>query len=92
MDFPSVTISSDALKNALTDCVNSFIEIEKSQTGLSYQQKSNFVRGQIALLSSFLGDHWDYKSAGQSYYEFLIELVEKYSLEVEDIRERLSLS
>lgn len=91
MGFPSVTISSDALKNALSDCINSFIEIEKFQTVLSYQQKSNFVRGQIALLS-FFGDHWEYKNAGQSYYEFLIELVEKYSLEVEDIRERLTLS
>ncbi|RUT38700.1 hypothetical protein EJP82_26670 [Paenibacillus anaericanus] len=65
---------------ALTDLINEFIRIEKSTTGIEYQQRSHFVRGQIDLLTSLINDRWDYTNSYQTYYRYLHYLVGKYSL------------
>ncbi|GAA0854023.1 hypothetical protein ABER99_20355 [Paenibacillus glucanolyticus] len=80
MDFPVITISAHATRNTLTELINEFIRIEKSTTGLEYQQRSNFVRGQIAVITSLINDIWDRKHQ-QSYYAYLNYLVQKYSLQ-----------
>ncbi|RKJ45991.1 hypothetical protein D7X33_34440 [Butyricicoccus sp. 1XD8-22] len=80
MEIPRVTISSEAIRNTLTELINEFIRIEKSETGLAYQQKTNYTRGKISLITSFINEEWNYKKSGQSYYNFLRFIVEKYEL------------
>ncbi|GED04214.1 hypothetical protein [Bacillus atrophaeus] len=81
MEIPTIKISPDASRKLLTDAINEFIRIEKSVTGLAYQQKSNFIRGQISLITAFIGEEWSFKETGQSYFEFLKYLVNKYRLD-----------
>ncbi|MGG3102118.1 hypothetical protein ABEP12_02325 [Bacillus velezensis] len=80
MEFPPVNISQNALRKMLTDVINEFIRIEKSETGLAYQQKSFYIRGEISLITTLIDEKWNYKETGQSYFEFLKNLVDKYEL------------
>ncbi|MEQ6001493.1 hypothetical protein U2I83_18630 [Bacillus amyloliquefaciens] len=81
MEFPSVNISQVALRKMLTDIINEFIRVEKSETGLSYQQKSFYIRGKLFLIAALIDEKWTYNENGQSYFEFLKYLVEKYNLD-----------
>ncbi|MGE7828860.1 hypothetical protein [Paenibacillus sp. NPDC093718] len=80
MNFPSLIISTEAIREGLTTLINEYIRIEKSLTGLKYQQESNFVRGQIAAITSLINDTWE-RNLHQSYFVYLKYLVEKYSLQ-----------
>lgn len=80
MEFPTLTVDPEAIRKVLTDLINEFIRVEKSLTGLEYQQRSNFVRGQIDVITSLIEDKWDYRNC-QSYYEYLNYLVKKYLLQ-----------
>lgn len=80
MEIPRVTLSSEVIRNALTELINEFIKIEKTETGLVYQQKSNFTRGKISVITSFINEEWNHKESGQSYYAFLRYIVVKYEL------------
>ena len=82
MDFPTITLSSKSIRQALTNLINEYIRIEKTETGLSYQKKTNFVRGQIALITSLIKEDWKYSETETSYYNFLKYIVEKYQLSV----------
>ncbi|WP_416656044.1 hypothetical protein [Bacillus amyloliquefaciens] len=81
MEFPSVNISQVALRKMLTDIINEFIRVEKSETGLSYQQKSFYIRGKLFLIATLIDEKWTYNENGQSYFEFLKYLVDKYNLD-----------
>ncbi|MBR7817999.1 MULTISPECIES: hypothetical protein [Bacillus] len=81
MEIPIIKLSPDASRKFLTDAINEFIRIEKSVTGLDYQQKSSFIRGQISFITTLMGEEWSFKESGQSYFEFLKYLVNKYRLE-----------
>ncbi|MED2127950.1 hypothetical protein P4V88_23355 [Bacillus thuringiensis] len=48
---------------------------------LPIDNKSSFVRGQINVITTLLDETWDYKESGQSYFDFLKYLVNKYQLE-----------
>ncbi|WP_246310717.1 hypothetical protein [Paenibacillus xylanilyticus] len=80
-DFPTVCVKPEQFRELLTQQINEFIRIEKNETGLEYQQKSYFVRGQIKMTTCLIDDEWKkYKETGRSYYEFLFYLVIKYEL------------
>ncbi|AYK68261.1 hypothetical protein ABS751_10525 [Bacillus subtilis] len=91
MELPPVNISQVALRKILTDVINEFIRIEKSETGLAYQQKSFYIRGKISLITTLIDEKWSYKETGQSYFEFLKNLVDKYELDgvwrINDLRD-----
>ncbi|MFS0815506.1 hypothetical protein ABC382_00860 [Lysinibacillus sp. 1P01SD] len=73
------------IEEALTSCINDFIRVEKTITGFEYQQESYYIRGQISILISILGEKWSFHETGQCYYAFLKYLVDKYKLE--DVKE-----
>ncbi|MEC0434415.1 hypothetical protein P8832_09605 [Bacillus subtilis] len=81
MEFPSVNISQASLRKMLTDIINEFIRVEKSEKGLSYQQKSFYIRGKLFLIATLIDEKWTYNENGQSYFEFLKYLVDKYNLD-----------
>ncbi|MCP1181244.1 hypothetical protein NKS28_27930 [Bacillus sp. 1663tsa1] len=81
MEIPRVILSSKAIREMLTERINEFIRIEKSKNDGRYHEKSSFVRGQINVITTFIDETWDYKESGQSYFEFLKYLVNKYQLE-----------
>ncbi|MED3102053.1 hypothetical protein BTT_63940 (plasmid) [Bacillus thuringiensis serovar morrisoni str. 4AA1] len=81
MEIPEVTLSSKAIREMLTDRINEFIRIEKSENDGKYHVKSSFVRGQINVITTLLDETWDFKESGQSYFDFLKYLVSKYQLE-----------
>lgn len=76
----SVQIAENDLKEVITAFINDYIRIEKNETSISYQQKQNFKRGQIDVVTSLMGEKWDFHETGQTYHEFLKYLVEKYEL------------
>ncbi|MCY9311678.1 hypothetical protein MOF23_22360 [Bacillus inaquosorum] len=78
--IPTVQIPSDDLKKFMTTLINDYIRIEITETGLNYQQKNNFKMGQISIIAMLIGETWDFHRTGQSYYDFLKYLVEKYEL------------
>lgn len=80
MELPTLNISAEELRKVLTDVINEFIRIEKTETGLAYQQKSYFIRGQLSVTTALIQEQWDFSETGQSYYDFLKYLVEKYNL------------
>lgn len=80
MIIPEIRISSDAMRKMLTETINSFIRIEKSEVGLSYQQSSSYVRGQISMITALLHDTWD-RNRHSYYYLYLKYIVDKYALE-----------
>ncbi|KQN96776.1 hypothetical protein [Paenibacillus sp. Leaf72] len=79
-ELPNVTIGSEAIRKTLTALINEFIRVENSETGLEYQVRSNYIRGQIDLLTTMINEKWQVKDTGQSYYEHLNTLVQVYSL------------
>ncbi|AEA19294.1 MULTISPECIES: hypothetical protein [Bacillus cereus group] len=81
MEIPEVILSSKAIREMLTERINEFIRIEKSENDGKYHVKSSFVRGQINVITTLLDETWDYKESGQSYFDFLKYLVNKYQLE-----------
>ncbi|MCY7883091.1 hypothetical protein MOD62_16020 [Bacillus spizizenii] len=81
MELPPVNISQVALRKMLTDVINEFIRIEKSVTGMTYQQKSYYIRGKLSLITALIEEEWNHKETGQSYFEFLKYLVDKYDLD-----------
>lgn len=85
--IPKITISADAVRGILTDLIDKFIRIEKTANGIDYQQKSNYIRGQLALIIYLLGEEPDFMKSGQSYYISLKKIVEKYDLIVWRINE-----
>ncbi|MEI5915068.1 hypothetical protein [Bacillus albus] len=80
MEIPGITLSPKIMREMLTELINEFIRIEKSVNGENYWPKSSAIRGQITLLTSFLDEKWEYKDSKQSYFEFLIYIVNKYEL------------
>jgi len=82
LDTKTIEISSSSIRESITTLINDYIRIEKTETGLSYQQKSNYKMGQINIVIQLMGEKWDFHETGQSYYEFLKYLVEKYELSV----------
>lgn len=80
MEMPKITLSSKVMREMLTELINEFIRVEKSVNGETYWSKSSSIRGQITLLTSFLNEKWEYKESEQSYFEFLIYIVNKYEL------------
>ncbi|WP_243292827.1 hypothetical protein [Bacillus sp. FJAT-47783] len=78
--IPTIQIPSTELKGIITTLINDYIRIERTETGLNYQQKSNFKRGQISIVATLMGEKWDFYETGQCYYDFLKYLVEKYEL------------
>ncbi|EDZ49843.1 hypothetical protein [Bacillus cereus] len=80
MEIPKITLSPKVMREILTELINEFIRIEKSVNGETYWSKSSAIRGQITLLTSFLNEKWEYKESEQSYFEFLIYIVNKYEL------------
>ncbi|APO48557.1 hypothetical protein BS614_30945 (plasmid) [Paenibacillus xylanexedens] len=79
-DFPTVCVKPEQFRELLTQQINEFIRIEKNETGLEYQRKSYFVRGQIKMITRLIGDERRYEETGRSDYEFLTYLVNKYEL------------
>lgn len=79
--IPDVRISSDAIRITLTELINEYIRIEKTESGVKYQNRSNYVRGQIDIITSLINEKWDYKVTKQSYYNYLVEIVKKYDLQ-----------
>lgn len=80
LEIPKITLSPKVMREILTELINEFIRIEKSVNGETYWSKSSAIRGQITLLTSFLNEKWEYKESEQSYFEFLIYIVNKYEL------------
>ncbi|HDR7001827.1 TPA: hypothetical protein QCW13_005066 [Bacillus cereus] len=80
MKIPEVILSSKAIREMLTERINEFIRIEKSENDGKYHVKSSFVRGQINVITTLLDETWDFKESGQSYFDFLKYLVNKYQL------------
>lgn len=78
--MPKITLSPNVMREMLTELINEFIRIEKSVNSETYWSKSSSIRGQITLLTSFLNEKWEYKESQQSYFEFLIYIVNKYEL------------
>jgi len=81
-DTKTIEISSSNIRETITTLINDYIRIEKTETGLAYQQRSNFKMGQISIVIQLMGEKWDFHETGQSYYEFLKYLVEKYDRSV----------
>lgn len=85
--FDRDLISPNAIRETLTHLINEFIRIEKTLSGLEYQQSSSSVRGQINLITSFIREEI---APNESYYEHLKNLVNTYSLQgvwrVEDLK------
>lgn len=79
--IPDVRISSDAIRITLTELINEFIRIEKNERDVQHQNKSNYVRGQIDIITSIINEKWDYNVTKQSYYNYLVNLVRKYDLQ-----------
>ncbi|PGZ17570.1 hypothetical protein COE43_12425 [Bacillus cereus] len=80
MECPRIILQPEAIRGILTDLISEYIRIEKNESGLSYQQKSDSVRGQILLMTSFLNEEWKWKEEHQSFYAFLQYIVNKYEL------------
>ncbi|MFY0521099.1 hypothetical protein ACOMCU_25225 [Lysinibacillus sp. UGB7] len=80
MEVPTIQISSANMREVITTLINGYIRIEKTETGLAYQQKSNFKMGQINIVANLMGEEWTFHETGQCYYNFLKYLVEKYEL------------
>lgn len=81
MEIPTVTLSSEAIRNALSELINEFIRIEKSATGVvEYQQRSNFIRGQISLITSFMVKNGTIQNQVKAILTFLKYIVNKYEL------------
>lgn len=78
--IPTLQIPSEDLKEFLTTLINDYIQVERTETGLNYQQKNNFKMGQISIVAMLIGETWNFHKTGQSYYDFLKYLVEKYEL------------
>lgn len=78
--LPSVQILSSDMEEVLTYLINYYIQVEKTETGQRYQKKNSFTMGQINIITSLIGEKWDYHETGQCYYDFLKYLVEKYKL------------
>lgn len=80
MEVSTTQISSANLREVITALINDYIQIERMETGLVYQQKSNFKMGQINIVTKLMAEKWDFHETGQSYYDFLKYIVEKYEL------------
>ncbi|MED0952622.1 hypothetical protein P4T70_31855 [Bacillus mobilis] len=78
--MPKIILSPKVMREMLTELINEFIRIEESVNGETYWSKSSSIRGKITLLTSFLNEKWEYKESQQSYFEFLIYIVNKYEL------------
>ncbi|QPA61318.1 hypothetical protein [Lysinibacillus sphaericus] len=82
MEVTTIQISTSNIREVITTLINDYIRIEKNETGLAYQQQSNFKMGQINIITKLMDEEWDFKRTGQCYYDFLKYLVEKYELSV----------
>lgn len=82
MEIPTIKISSTNLREVITTLINEYIRIEKNSTGIAYQQQINYIMGQINIIIKLMDEKWDFHESGQSYYDFLKYLVEKYNLSV----------
>lgn len=78
--IPTIQINSTELKEIITTLISDYIRIEKTETGLNYQQKINFKMGQINIIASLIGEKWDFHGTGQCYHDFLKYLFWKYKL------------
>lgn len=78
--LPTIQINSTDLKGIITSLINEYIQNEKTEKGLDYQQKQHFKMGQISIITSLLGEKWDFHGTGQCYHNFLKHLVWKYQL------------
>ncbi len=70
-ELPTIQINSTELKEIITTLISDYIRIEKTGTGLNYQQKINFKMGQINIIASLIGEKWDFHGTGQCYHDFL---------------------
>lgn len=82
LEVTTIQISTSNIREVITTLINDYIRIEKNETGLAYQQQSNFKMGQINIITKLMDEEWDFKGTGQCYYDFLKYLVEKYKLSV----------
>lgn len=82
MELTTIQISSANMREVITTLINDYIRIEKMETGLTYQQRSYFKRGQINIVTKLMGEEWDFQETGQCYFDFLKYLVDKYELSV----------
>src|SRR5699024_3199129 len=78
--LPTIQMNSTDLKEVITSLINDYIRIEKTETGLGYQQKQHFKMGQINIIASLIGEKWDWLETGQCYHDFLKYLISKYQL------------
>lgn len=80
----NVTVSLESIKEALTECIQKYINIEKNPkiNGLEYQQETHYVRGQINILTQLINMSWQDKE--KSYYKFINELIEHLNLNIQD--------
>lgn len=77
---PTIQIPSDDLKEFMSTLINDYVQIERTEAELNYQQRTNFKMGQISIVAMLIGETWDFHRTGQSYYDYLKDLVKKYEL------------
>lgn len=71
------------IKEVLTDLINEYIKIEKSRSG-----SSSYVEGQISIITSLFKIKWDHQKTGQCYYDFILDLIDVFNLNIQEKLDR----